>query len=111
MRTELRGHNDRVNCIKFHPFTGDLPVDGPNVATCSADGTVKLWSLNPDYEFQKSVDLKGHDECVHNVDFHPMGQHIASSSADKTWRLWDITTKKDILVQEGHAAEVYPITF
>lgn len=51
VRTELRGHTDRVNCIKFHPFTGDIPEDGPNVATSSADGTVRLWSLNPEYEF------------------------------------------------------------
>jgi len=51
VRTELRGHNDRVNSIKFHPFTGDIPEDGPNVATCSADKSIRLWSLNPEYEF------------------------------------------------------------
>jgi U4/U6 small nuclear ribonucleoprotein PRP4 len=28
-----------------------LPEDGPNVATSSADGKVRVWSLNPDYEF------------------------------------------------------------
>lgn len=72
-RTELRGHTDRVNCIKFHPMAGSIPPDGPNVATSSADGTVRLWSLNPDYEFQKSIQLKAHEDIVHNVDFHPMG--------------------------------------
>lgn len=52
LRTELRGHTDRVNCIRFHPYSGlHLPEDGPNVATASADSTVRLWSLNPSFEF------------------------------------------------------------
>ncbi len=92
-------------------MAGEIHEEGPNVATCSADGAVRLWSLNPDYEFQKSIELTGHDECVNHVDFHPMGKHVASSSNDRTWRLWDITTKKQLLMQEGHASEVYPLTF
>lgn len=52
LRTELKGHLDRVNYIKFHPYsTIHLPEDAPNIATASADGRVRLWSLNPDYEF------------------------------------------------------------
>lgn len=84
---------------------------GPNIATASADTTVKLWSLNPEFEFQKAIELRGHQDVVNYVDFHPMGKHIASGSNDKTWRLWDIEYKKELLVQEGHGAEVYPVTF
>jgi U4/U6 small nuclear ribonucleoprotein PRP4 len=25
---------------------------------------------------------------------------------DKTWRLWDVPTQKEVLMQEGHAKEV-----
>lgn len=65
IRTELRGHNDRVNSIKFHPYsTIHLPEDGPNIITASADNKVRLWSLNPDYEFQKSIILGGHEDVV-----------------------------------------------
>lgn len=39
-----------------------------------------------------------------------MGAHLASSSHDKTWRLWDLETQQCLLTQEGHAAEVYPIS-
>ena len=98
VRTELRGHTDRVNCIKFHPLsTLQLPEDGPNIATASADEKIMLWSLNPDYEFQRSIILSGHDDVVNNVDFHPTGQFLGSASNDKTWRLWDIERKKCIL--------------
>lgn len=34
------------------------------------------------------------------------------TSYDKTWRLWDVSTGRtamEILLQEGHAKEVYPI--
>ena len=81
------------------------------MATCSADCSVRLWSLNPEYEFQRSVELKGHEDNVNHVDFHPMGRHLASTSNDKTWRLWDIEAKKELLIQEGHASEVYPLSF
>lgn len=71
-------------------MVGQISEDGPNLATCSADGRVKLWSLNPEYEFQKSLDLGRHDHTVNTVEFHPMGLHLASASSDQTWRLWDI---------------------
>lgn len=51
LRTELKGHTDRVVNIRFHPMAGKIDVEGPNLATASADRSVKLWSLNPDYEF------------------------------------------------------------
>jgi WD40 repeat protein len=32
-------------------MAGKIAADGPNLATASADKSIKLWSLNPDYEF------------------------------------------------------------
>lgn len=112
VRTELKGHEDRVNHIRFHPDSClSLSQNGPNVATASADNTIRLWSLNPDFEFQKCTIFNGHEDRVNHVEFHPMGKYIASSSHDKTLRLWDIEKKKEILVQEGHVAAIYPLSF
>jgi U4/U6 small nuclear ribonucleoprotein PRP4 len=32
-------------------------------------------------------------------------------SFDKSWRLWDAETQKELLHQEGHSREVYGIAF
>ena len=112
IRTELKGHSDRVINIRFHPQAGQISPDGPNIATASADTKVKLWSLNPDHgEFQKSIDIGKHDNIVNTVDFHPMGVHVASGSHDKTWRLFDMEKRKELLIQEGHSGPVYALSF
>ena len=36
---------------------------------------------------------------------------MASASFDTTWRLWDVTTSKELLLQEGHSKEVYAVEF
>jgi U4/U6 small nuclear ribonucleoprotein PRP4 len=110
--TQLKGHSDRVNSISFHPEAlTEVPEVGPCIGTASSDGLVKLWSLKLDWETQKSANFKGHEDRVNSVDFHPMGKVIASASHDKTWRLWDIETKRELLVQEGHIYPVYTISF
>lgn len=112
MCTELKGHRDRVNHIKFHPnATIGLDPEGPNIATASADTRVRLWTLNQEYGNQKSIIFKGHEDRANYVEFHPMGAHIASSSHDETWRFWDIETQKELLCQEGHISAVYPLSF
>ena len=32
-------------------------------------------------------------------------------SSDQTWRLWDVETCTELLLQEGHSREVYGIGF
>lgn len=55
--------------------------------------------------------MKGHQERVCRVAFHPTGDYVASASFDTTWRLWDVNTAKEILLQEGHSKEVYSVEF
>jgi U4/U6 small nuclear ribonucleoprotein PRP4 len=45
------------------------------------------------------------------VAFHPSGDYVASASFDTTWRLWDVNTAKELLLQEGHSKEVYSVEF
>jgi U4/U6 small nuclear ribonucleoprotein PRP4 len=55
--------------------------------------------------------LRGHADRVCRLAFHPSGLYVASASFDTTWRLWDVTTSKELLLQEGHSKEVYGIDF
>eukprot|EP00357_Protocruzia_adherens_P011839 CAMPEP_0115014560 /NCGR_PEP_ID=MMETSP0216-20121206/26165_1 /TAXON_ID=223996 /ORGANISM="Protocruzia adherens, Strain Boccale" /LENGTH=471 /DNA_ID=CAMNT_0002384351 /DNA_START=129 /DNA_END=1544 /DNA_ORIENTATION=+ len=110
--TTLQGHSDRINDICFHPLCGkSLPVTSANIATGSADGTVRLWSFKPDAERQGSSILPGHKDRVNKVEFHPMGRYLASSSYDRTWRLWDVETRQELLCQDGHGLGVYGMGF
>lgn len=55
--------------------------------------------------------MKGHQERICRVAFHPSGDYVASASFDTTWRLWDVATSKELLLQEGHSKEVYTVEF
>lgn len=55
--------------------------------------------------------MKGHQDRVCRVAYHPSGDYVASASFDTTWRLWDVNTTTELLLQEGHSKEVYAIEF
>ncbi|BAY87695.1 WD-40 repeat-containing protein (plasmid) [Calothrix parasitica NIES-267] len=55
--------------------------------------------------------LKSHSSKFNNVSFSPDGKSIASASADKTVKLWDVTTGKEIKALKGHLEEVYSVSF
>ena len=69
-----------------------------------ADPTIKKPS-------QPLSTLRGHSHRVCKLSFHPSGRYIASASYDGTWRLWDVATSRELLLQEGHSKELYSIAF
>lgn len=60
------------------------------------------------YVAKPAASLKGHIARVGKVAFHPSGGVVGSAGYDKTWRLWDVRTQTELLLQEGHAKEVWP---
>src|SRR6266567_262274 len=55
--------------------------------------------------------LKGHRGSVMAVAFSPDGKVLASSSRDKTIRLWDLATGGLKRTLTEHTADVYDVTF
>lgn len=111
----LRGHSKWVFGVSFSP-------DGQTLASGSADGTVKLWSLanvgdkrptdasNIKPESRLLRTFEGHADRVTQVSFSPDGKTLASASFDKTVRLWrldDVPLK----TLDGHQNRVQSVTF
>jgi WD40 repeat protein len=55
--------------------------------------------------------LEGHDNSVRSVSFSPDGKTLASGSQDKTIKLWNLETGKEIRTLKGHNDYVNSISF
>lgn len=106
----LRGHQANANFIIFSPKSGpDLPPNVANLASCSMDGSVVLWSLTDETPVSQ---LSGPQAWrVTRVRYHPCGLYLASCCSDNSWRLWDISAETEILHQEGHSDAVFDLGF
>ena len=107
----LVGHKQSANYITFSPEckTSDLPNAAANLASCSMDGSIALWNLID----EKPVIMLSEPKSwrVTRVRYHPGGDFLASCCSDKSWRLWDLEAKTEILHQEGHSDDVFDLAF
>lgn len=118
-------HEDRIMGVAMHQSESSKNII---LATASIDLTAKLWTValddtgadstmdvdgedSPKFTLQEAAVLKGHATRLCSVAFHPMGHHVGTTSFDHTWRLWDVETGSEVLLQDGHWKEVYGIGF
>uniref|UniRef100_A0A6S8F158 Pre-mRNA processing factor 4 (PRP4)-like domain-containing protein n=1 Tax=Aplanochytrium stocchinoi TaxID=215587 RepID=A0A6S8F158_9STRA len=118
----LIGHEERIVDIAFRPEWKSIDTSSEEVALVSggADCLGLLWKIPiiPN-EIDKTNtptvsavgELRGHKQRLSKVAWHPMGKHVATSSFDHSWRLWDVETCKELLLQDGHKNGVYGISF
>ncbi len=110
----LSGHSGSVNSIAISP-------DGKIIASGSSDKTIKIWNLAADLPpcsvaiFGPCNNLAteeaihtftGHSGSVNSIAISPDGKIIASGSADKTIKIWDLETRTLVNTLSGHSASV-----
>ncbi|KAF9458669.1 WD40 repeat-like protein [Collybia nuda] len=84
--TRFHAHNKYLTRCLLSP-------DAKYLATCSADTTIKIWSISPNYEFKQERTLMGHQRWVWDCAF---------TSSDHTARLWEMASGETVRQYNGH---------
>ena len=112
----LIGHSGPVLAVSFSPSTSPASnsVSSPQgtvsnyLLSCSADITVRLWSL----ETRACVAVyREHTSTVWNVTWGPFGHYFLTGSGDKTARLWSTDKVNALRIFVGHESDVEHICF
>lgn len=88
---ECLGHRKKVYALSWN-------ITGKKLASGSGDQTVRIWSIEP-FAVSKperiDLELRGHTNVINNVAWSPVDQDIvASTSEDRTVRIWDVRSGK-----------------
>ena len=100
---ELIGHRGDILDIVFASAA-------TQIATASADGTVKIWDSATGAELQT---WQAHDEPVYAVDISPDGRLLATGSQDKTAVIWDVSGSQPEKLQTlfDHTNSISDVSF
>lgn len=79
-------------------------------ATAHSGGGAEGIDDNPGMVAAAGV-FTGHQARLACVAFHPCGDYLATTSYDRSWRLWAVETQRELQLQEGHGREVYALSF
>ena len=94
---------DIATAIAFSPIESHLVVKG------FESGKVYIWDLN---KSEKAHELEGHDARISDITFSEDGKYIASSSFDRSVRIWNmINPKQEPIVLNDHQDWVKSIIF
>jgi len=95
----LRGHQEDIWQLILSP-------DKKNLASASADGTLKLWEISTG-NLKHSLQ---HDDQVWEIAFNSTGSQLLSASLDYNARLWSVDSG-ELLAIFPHQKEVYSAVF
>ncbi|XP_076911236.1 transcriptional corepressor LEUNIG_HOMOLOG-like [Bidens hawaiensis] len=95
-------HATSVNCC-------DISFDGKLVAVGGQDKKARLWCTN---SLETKGTLDGHSQAITDIRFSPSMLRIATSSLDKTVKIWDLENPGRLIKTiTGHTGSVMSIDF
>lgn len=99
-----RGEEGKLYAAGLSPDGRMLAVGG--FGWNGGDGPIYLLSLVSGRIEQV---LQGHTNAILGLCFSPDGKFLASSSGDKTARIWEVSTGKSKRILKGHTKEIYGV--
>ncbi|KAK4265145.1 hypothetical protein QN277_026233 [Acacia crassicarpa] len=98
----IMASTQQIECCHFSS-------DGKLLATAGRDKKASLWCTN---SLDLKLTLEEHTEWITDVRFSPSMSHIATSSADKTVRVWDVDNPVcSLRTFTGHSTTVKSLDF
>ncbi|XP_070617626.1 coronin-7-like isoform X2 [Erythrolamprus reginae] len=105
--------------IQNGPPISDLcwdPFDEQRLAIAGEDTKIRLWRVEPTglqrQLLEPEVVLRGHTEKIYSIKFHPLASDVlASSSYDKSVRIWDARTGRQELRLHGHTDQIFSLAW
>jgi len=97
----LEGHSNTARCVVYSPT-------GNHIASCSTDGTVRLWNINTsacDHEFTDQ------SQCLEAVAFSHEGDLIATASDNYSVELWDVKSGEKLKMLIGHNDAINSVAY
>ena len=83
------------------PHTGLLSLRAAATAKFFVQPLVH-WPSEPQVRFPGQCTLTGHSDWVRSVAYSPDGKHVVSGSDDRTVKVWDAQTGKEVIVLVYH---------
>ncbi len=104
LRHRIKGFDHLVVCIRFSK-NGKLMACTGGAPT--ADGEIKIFEVGT---WKMITDIKnGHSDTVYGACFSPDGQKIATASADKFVKVFEVPSGKFVKSLEGHTHHVLDV--
>uniref|UniRef100_A0A670Z4H1 Coronin n=1 Tax=Pseudonaja textilis TaxID=8673 RepID=A0A670Z4H1_PSETE len=104
---------------RLSPATGPHPITRVLSSLSGAAGEdtkIRLWQVEPTglqkQLLEPEVVLRGHTEKIYSIKFHPLAADVlASSSYDKSVRIWDVRTGRQELGLHGHTDQIFSLAW